>query len=246
MKKSSDSLPRAFRYLHLKSCSSTQDLIKNSESKWFLLRADHQEAGRGQKDRTWESPVGGLYYSLEFPHPSVENGNTPLYLLWAAYVWLSLLREQFPTYADDFQLKWPNDLLYKNYKLGGFIGEKSGKKIFIGVGINVNNRFGESPDSEFRLPPVSLRSITQTEQNPGTLLMNWFRRFYSSLQPVGSGIEPDLSVIEGSMRTVGCSVRSEGEEGEVVGLAPNGGLKVRFEDNERVVHRTEDVEVIDR
>ena len=245
MKKSSDSFPSSLRYLHLKNCSSTQDSIKNVTPEWFLLRADRQKSGRGQKDRTWRSPEGGLYYSVKFPDPSTDQGHTPRYLLRAARQWVRLLQERFPDHREHFRLKWPNDLLYKNSKLGGFIGEKSGDNVFVGIGINGNNQFVDADETDFRLPPVSLRTITGESQNMGKLLMDWYRRFRSVIGEEAAGDPPDFSAIENCMRTIGRTVRYRDRVGDVVGLAPNGGLEILLEGERHIAHRTDDVEVLE-
>ncbi len=74
--------------------------------------------------------------------------------------------------------------------------------------------------------------------------MDWFRRFCTTIRTTGSESALNRSLIEQSMRTVGRTARYRGEEGQVLGLASNGGLRIRVNGDERVVHRTEDIEVL--
>lgn len=242
MKKSSEKTSFQGRYLHLKSCPSTQDVIKNCSVDWFLVQADRQEAGRGQQGREWASPPGGLYYSLRFPAAEGSTGD-PLYLLGAANVWLAVLSDRLSEVSDGFGLKWPNDLLHENRKVGGFIGEKANGSIFLGIGINVNNNFDGRDQDGFRLPPISLRNLTGNRLPRQELLFEWYDAFRKSVTGEGSAKHFDLEVIESRMRTIGSTVEYEGNRGRAVGLADNGGLRIRLDDQETVAHRSEDLRV---
>lgn len=231
------------RYLHLKSCSSTQDLIKNCSVDWFLVQADRQEAGRGQQGREWASPPGGLYYSLRFPSGGGSVGD-PLYLLGAANVWLTVLSDRLPGIAGGFELKWPNDLLHENRKVGGFIGGKADGSIFLGIGLNVNSDFSGRDQDGFRLPPISLRSLAGNCLPRQQLLFEWYEIFRRSVLGEGFGESFDLEVIESRMGMIGSSVEYDGDRGRAVGLAENGGLRIRFEDRETVAHRSDDLRVM--
>jgi BirA family biotin operon repressor/biotin-[acetyl-CoA-carboxylase] ligase len=100
--------------------------------------AEFQSAGRGRIGRSWLSPFGG---------------NICLSLLWrfedhAAVAGLSLavgvalLRALRRAGVEGVGLKWPNDLLWRERKLGGILLEVSGEAhgrcaVVVGVGLNV-------------------------------------------------------------------------------------------------------------
>lgn len=243
MRKSSENLSFTDKYLHLKSCSSTQERIKSTSSDWFLVQADRQEAGRGQQGREWASPPGGLYYSLRFPSGASDVGD-PLYLLGAASVWVTLLSDRLPDLAGGFELKWPNDLLHENRKVGGFIGEKADGSIFLGIGLNVNSDFSDRNRERFRLPPVSLRTLSGGTLPRQRFLFDWYRTFREAARGEQAHEHFDVGFIENRMTTIGSPVDYDGERGRAVGLAENGGLKVRLDDRETVAHRSDDVRVI--
>lgn len=201
-------------YLHLGSCSSTQDLIKRTRSDWFLLRADVQESGRGSKGRRWESGKGGLYYSLKFPE-KVFDRPSPVLLLGACSVWKDTLGDLFPSLRSRLSLKWPNDLLLSNKKLGGFIGEKISEYFYLGVGINVNNEFSSS--AEFNLTPSSLKATTGIEHSIPTLLFEWYHRFVRELTRSESSEHFDTTWLQDRIETIGKTVHEGDSTGTVTG-----------------------------
>jgi len=103
-----------------------------------VIVADHQTAGRGRLDRTWESPRGsGLVMSaLLRPH-----GLDP-----AAWPWIPLMTGVAVVDAVRDaglapRLKWPNDVEIDGRKLAGILVERvettDGPAAVIGVGLNV-------------------------------------------------------------------------------------------------------------
>ncbi|QCS48749.1 biotin--[acetyl-CoA-carboxylase] ligase [Picosynechococcus sp. PCC 11901] len=98
-----------------------------------------QTAGRGQWGRTWISAPGGLYLSVLLP---IELEPQFAYGLTLASV-LGIV-EMFQQQGLPVQIKWPNDLLLQNKKLGGIKTEtkvSQGKisAAVVGVGINYQN-----------------------------------------------------------------------------------------------------------
>lgn len=105
----------------------------------FVIVTDHQQAGRGRLDRTWETPAGvGLTASFV-----VDPGQPD-----AAWPWLPLLTGLAAATAVrslsglEVGVKWPNDLLVGARKLAGILVERvpggHGPVAVIGVGINVH------------------------------------------------------------------------------------------------------------
>ena len=100
-----------------------------------VLVADAQTAGRGRLDRRWVSPPrAGLTFSV-----LLRPGGVPAALLG----WLPLLAGVAAAAtvrrvtAVDAILKWPNDVLAGDAKLGGILAERTGTAVVIGIGINV-------------------------------------------------------------------------------------------------------------
>jgi len=116
-----------------------------------LLAAEWQTAGRGRRGRAWTAVVGGsLTFSLGW---RFERGAGFLAGLSLA-VGVAIARALEAAGCPGVLLKWPNDLVHRNRKLGGILIEISGDALgpslaVIGVGLNV------------RLPEIARRAIAQ-------------------------------------------------------------------------------------
>lgn len=101
--------------------------------------AEFQTRGRGRRGRSWQMGWGeGLAFSLLW---RFEQGAAALSGLSLA-VGVALIRGLENFDASGIALKWPNDLLYADRKLGGILVELSGDvdgpcAAVIGVGINI-------------------------------------------------------------------------------------------------------------
>jgi BirA family biotin operon repressor/biotin-[acetyl-CoA-carboxylase] ligase len=103
------------------------------------LLAEYQTAGRGRRGRTWVAPPGGslcLSVSWMFRAMPRDLGSLGLVVGVCAVRALSQLG------AEKVRLKWPNDLLVHDRKLGGILielrAESAGPAcVIIGIGLNV-------------------------------------------------------------------------------------------------------------
>ncbi len=123
---------------------------------WFAL---DQTAGKGQRGRSWKStPGSALILSVVIQPPA---GVIPGDFTLPATIALAVLKFCKAFGGDEWSLKWPNDIYWRDRKAGGILIENliRGSRwhwAVIGVGINVNQ---EEFDPE--LPnPVSMRMIT--------------------------------------------------------------------------------------
>jgi len=104
-----------------------------------FLTAEYQGAGRGRRGRTWLAPPGGavcLSWSWSFEGLTAAMGALSL------AIGVSALRALRGLGVDGVQLKWPNDLVTPQGKLGGILIEmrtESGGpvQVVIGIGLNV-------------------------------------------------------------------------------------------------------------
>lgn len=102
--------------------------------------ADHQTGGRGRHGREWLSaPGASLCLSLAYTFGGRPD-NLPGLTLALGVAALQALRA---TGIEDVALKWPNDLVAHNSKLGGMLAELqsrggSGVTVVAGVGINLD------------------------------------------------------------------------------------------------------------
>ena len=109
-----------------------------------VVVADSQTAGRGRLSRTWFSPPGAnLYCSI------ILRATRPAERLTEWLSWLPLISALAAAEAIEevssihVSVKWPNDLLISERKVGGILcesgtGKRSDPFQIIGIGINVN------------------------------------------------------------------------------------------------------------
>ena len=104
-----------------------------------VLLAEHQTAGRGRRGRTWFAPPGGaICLSLSWTFREVPPDLGALGLV----VGVCALRALKELGVRGAALKWPNDLLVGDRKLGGVLidlrAESAGPaSVVIGIGLNV-------------------------------------------------------------------------------------------------------------
>jgi BirA family biotin operon repressor/biotin-[acetyl-CoA-carboxylase] ligase len=129
------------------STASTNDDCKLWASRGAtraLSISNHQSAGRGQSDRTWQSPVGNLYLSLLTDLPKQLDGRLALEV-GLALVSMPILKDL------NIAVKWPNDLYAAGAKWGGILIEPIQSHnmqhgAIIGVGINLQPMQALVPD----------------------------------------------------------------------------------------------------
>jgi BirA family biotin operon repressor/biotin-[acetyl-CoA-carboxylase] ligase len=134
--------------------STSSELLRQaakSDIHGRVIIAERQTGGRGRRGRSWTSIAGGsLVFSIGWRFAQGAGELTALSLAVGLALADALERDGF----GGVGLKWPNDLVHRQCKLGGVLVELSGPArgaslAVIGVGINV------------RLPPAIRRTIDQ-------------------------------------------------------------------------------------
>lgn len=128
--------------------STNAYLAGRDEVHRHAVLAEYQGGGRGRRDRRWHSPPGaGIYltFSYRFDHSPRALG--PLSLV-AGLAASETVRQEAGVGVG---LKWPNDLVVADRKLGGCLAEVQGDAggpctTLIGVGINVRLPATSAPD----------------------------------------------------------------------------------------------------
>ena len=107
--------------------------------------ADQQTAGRGRLGNPWQSPPGaGLYLSCAYTFHAEQNHVSSLTLAIGVSV-----ADALNVLGANCKLKWPNDLVVNNAKLGGILTEVHPAKseaATVVVGIGLNLEFGNQLD----------------------------------------------------------------------------------------------------
>lgn len=105
-----------------------------------LVVADRQNAGKGRRGRSWESPSGNNIYMSLLLRPDMEPVKAPMLTLIMALSAAEAIREKE---GLEVQIKWPNDLVIGTKKICGILTEMSAEIDYInyvvtGIGINTN------------------------------------------------------------------------------------------------------------
>lgn len=154
-----------FPFLFLPVTTSTNAVLKSMAQTGEMLpgamAAGEQTAGRGRGENAWTSPPGGLYLSVAFPvsDPVLLPMKGPQIAV-AVVRWLEM------RFGVPARIKWPNDWLVDDRKLGGMLLElvrapQGTLAVVAGIGMNVQN----TPDVPGRrlFPPTSLSDWTDTK-----------------------------------------------------------------------------------
>lgn len=122
--------------------STNEDLLQRARqgAPHGLVRvAETQTAGRGRRQRRWFSAPGGtLTFSLLWNFTTGADALSGLSLA----VGVSLARSLEAVGLQGVELKWPNDILWRQRKLGGILIEttapaSTGVSAVIGIGLNL-------------------------------------------------------------------------------------------------------------
>ena len=127
-----------------------------------VLLAEFQSAGRGRRGRSWLAPPGGsVCLSLSWTFTDMPRDAGALGLA----VGVCVLRALEPFGVPDARLKWPNDVLVNDRKLGGVLielrAESDGPACAV-VGIGLNVALGADlleRISTTGLPAIDLKSV---------------------------------------------------------------------------------------
>lgn len=119
--------------------TNTQLLTADGADDPQALFAEMQTAGRGRRGRNWVSPFGAnLYLSIAWSWTAWPPELSALSL--AIGVACAKVLEAHG--ITDVRLKWPNDLLVDDRKLGGILIEHRGEaggscRVVVGIGLNL-------------------------------------------------------------------------------------------------------------
>jgi len=145
----------------LPTASSTNAVAAQDPRPDTLVVADHQTAGRGRLDRSWETPAGSALTFTAVVDPELADHDWPLLPLAVALAVADGIRSAS---GLDVTVKWPNDLLLgttdgQGGKIAGILLERvsgPGEVPLALIGIGINVALGED---ELPVPTASSLAI---------------------------------------------------------------------------------------
>jgi BirA family biotin operon repressor/biotin-[acetyl-CoA-carboxylase] ligase len=201
--------------------------------------AEQQTAGRGRRGRSWVSPFGAnVYLSLlwQFDLPAAALAGLSL----AAGVAVAEALRGLG--VGEAALKWPNDLLWRDRKLGGILVEMSGEaegptRAVVGVGVNHRMPAGDGAliDQDWiDLAGAAPRAVPSRNALVAALL----DRLVAAMRQFGaSGLAqflPAWDALDGLRgREVVVRLGDRLIAGTELGVAPSGALRLLTAEGER-------------
>jgi BirA family biotin operon repressor/biotin-[acetyl-CoA-carboxylase] ligase len=98
-----------------------------------VVVADVQTRGRGRLGRAWVSPPGGFWCSVLLRPPG-----HPGWGLLSLAVGIAVAEAVEAIAPVHVGIKWPNDIMVGDRKVGGILLEGTGGALIVGIGINLN------------------------------------------------------------------------------------------------------------
>ena len=239
--------------IKLSATDSTNDYLKELASKHVLqnytvVTTNHQMMGRGQMGATWISEPGkNLTFSLLL-YDALDNIDSifSLNIAVATAIIEVLKNENIP----DLKIKWPNDIMSANKKVGGILIEniiKSATDIqsIIGIGINVNQRNFEG------LPQASsLCLATGRFYNCDELLVKIVEKIKLNVVQISEGKASDIwESYRNLLFKKGLPMPFENQEkqrfmGIIQGVNQTGQLELLLEDDSVQVYGIKEIQML--
>lgn len=238
--------------IKLSAINSTNDYLKQLSSRQYVenftvVSAESQTAGRGQMGAKWDAEPGkNLTFSVLVKDLLLDIHE--IFMLNAA-VAISVINALENLAIPDLSIKWPNDILAGNKKIGGILIEnsiKTGGEIFsvIGIGLNINQKTFDGLTKA-----SSLGLITGREHDKEvimTAIVENIRRTTAAL------LNKDTEVIWQKYhaklykRDIPMPFEKEGYKfmGIIREVSRNGSLKVQLEDDSIAEYGIKEVQLL--
>ena len=224
----------------LPSCHSTNEvaselLSKKEQTNGMVIYTDYQTKGKGQRGNTWESDRSkNIMISMVLETSFVEPTDFFNLTIVASLAIQELLSEYL---KDTVKIKWPNDLMYENKKIGGILIENYIRNnviewCIVGVGLNINQ------ENFMEKRAISLANICgqqfDREELTGLLLQKVEAKYY---QLKRGGVKQlwDAYLARLYWKDEIHVFQSRGQffNGRIIGVAPSGKLKIELDEGER-------------
>ena len=178
-------LGRDFNY-HPQTNSTNEDAwryTQNSSGHGSLFLTDNQTGGKGRRDNKWVStPDKSLTFSFIL-HSELELEKMGLLPLLTG---ISIVKGITAATAIQTGLKWPNDIMLNEKKMGGILIEskqtRNGLGVVVGVGLNINENAQDIPHN-LRDNAISLAMFSRQPHSREQILsaiLNEFETLYNN------------------------------------------------------------------
>ena len=219
--------------------AEAMSLAKAGAAHGTVVVAESQSSGRGRHARVWFSPSGTNVYCSIIVRGTGHGLSLSEWLSWAPLTTaLAVAGSVQCVTSIPLLLKWPNDLLLHERKVGGILCESSSGSaidpiVVIGIGLNVNVPRESFPE-ELRPIAASLLEAVRQPVDRNRLIAQLLLELEQNLDELRShGPARSLRAYTARCSTLGRRVRILlGNEEELLGTAEaisaDGALQVRL------------------
>jgi BirA family transcriptional regulator, biotin operon repressor / biotin---[acetyl-CoA-carboxylase] ligase len=195
-----------------------------------IVLADAQTEGRGRLSRSWFSPPGINLYCSIILRQAIDSVRLSEWLSWLPLITALAAAEAIEAVASGHVVvKWPNDLLMAERKVGGILCESGTSRQsepyqVIGIGLNVNGALTDFPP-DIRDIATTLLYETGCSVDRNRLLSRLLCEIEACVEEFGTrGSERVALAYQRRCATVGKVIKAMLTEGkEFVGLAESIG-----------------------
>ena len=198
------------------SIYNTQEFaLEELNSEPILVISFHQEKGKGTSNRSWFNADQSLACSFAFNKGDNQLDETLIPLL-SGLCFTEVLSKP-PIF-----LKWPNDLIVNDLKVGGVLVESVGEKICIGIGINY---FWKNPT----VPNAgALFNEVQEDESIKDHAIKWAEKVFESVTKNSFSLER----YKAKLQTLGKVVEYPEGRGWAEDINENGSLRIKTTEGE--------------
>lgn len=235
---------------YFKSIDSTNRYLKKNiimkNMDGAVAVTEVQTKGQGRRERTWFSPPGGLWFSILL-FTGIPLDKFPLISL---VVGLCIIEALENLYSLKAEIKWPNDVVAGDKKMGGILTEVIAEpgqinKVIIGIGINANFKLEDLP-GEIASSSMTIKAYIGKNVNRAELMSVILNNLEKRLVLLkGNNIQKLVPQIKSKVSTIGRKVKIIAESGEKRGLAKDitekGALVVELADGSMEEIRSADI-----
>jgi BirA family transcriptional regulator, biotin operon repressor / biotin---[acetyl-CoA-carboxylase] ligase len=224
--------------------SAAMALAQDGAPDGTVVVADTQTSGRGRLGRPWYSPPGKNLYCSIILRRAMPPDQISRWLSWVPLLSAVAVARAIQVLSGlRPSLKWPNDILMEQRKIGGLLCESSGTGtangfVIVGIGLNVN-MWRDAFPTDLRDLATSLAAEAGQPFDRAVLLATLLSELELRYEGFFSGAVPDIQQeYELRCATIGQRVRVEttngkrGEwiEGHAVSIGDDGSLQVMADD----------------
>ena len=200
------------------SIYNTQEFaLKELSSEPIFVTSFSQEKGKGTSNREWLNADQAIACSLALFEDQIKISHTLIPLV-AGFAFVKVFQD------IDLTLKWPNDIIFNEKKVGGILVQKVEDKICIGMGVNY---FWETPS----VPNAgSIFNVFQDETKLKDDAKNWA----TQLEEIIKKNKFDLNEYKSRLQTIGKLVEYPEGRGWAEDVNEDGSLRIKTVDEKTI------------